>query len=100
MSPHPTHHLHLTATRTLKYAALAQGFAGLTEKLARGTTVWGAAHLPQNRDVFAAHAGDGGVSLFRYRYPDQRKIKVRVRLDCFSYEEGPPGLLVGGRLWV
>ncbi|KIZ04239.1 WD repeat-containing protein 92 [Monoraphidium neglectum] len=51
------------------------GFAGMTEKLARGTTVWGAAHLPQNRDVFMAHSGDGEVALYRYRYPDQRKVK-------------------------
>jgi hypothetical protein len=48
----------------------------MTEKLARGTTVWGAAHLPQNRDVFMAHSGDGEVALYRYRYPDQRKVKV------------------------
>lgn len=55
---------------------LPQGFAGMTQKLARGTTVWGAAHLPQNRDVLMAHSGDGEVMLFRYRYPDQRKVKV------------------------
>jgi hypothetical protein len=41
--------------------------------------VWGAAHLPQNRDVFATHSGDGEVSLLRYRYPDQRKVKVKQR---------------------
>ncbi|KAI8473700.1 MAG: WD40-repeat-containing domain protein [Monoraphidium minutum] len=52
-----------------------QGFAGATQQLAKGTTVWGAAHLPQNRDVFMAHSGDGEVVLFRYRYPDQRKVK-------------------------
>ena len=61
-----------------------QGFAGLTEKLARGTTVWGAAHLPQNRDVLAAHTGGGEVALYRYRYPDQRRVKVRRGPGCIS----------------
>jgi hypothetical protein len=54
-----------------------KGFASLAERLSSGSTVWGAAHLPQDRDLFAAHAGDGGVGLYRYCYPDQRKVKVR-----------------------
>ncbi|KAF8061309.1 WDR92 [Scenedesmus sp. PABB004] len=50
--------------------AAAGGGAG-----AGGSTVWGAHHLPQNRDVAMVAAGDGSLSLWRYRYPDQRKVK-------------------------
>ena len=43
-----------------------------------GATVWGAYHLPQNREVFMVAAGDGSLYLYKYHYPDQRTIKVRV----------------------
>jgi hypothetical protein len=45
-----------------------------------GSTVWGAHPLPQNREVIMTASGDGAVSLWKYQYPDQRKIKVG--LDC------------------
>ncbi len=40
------------------------------------------AHLPlapQNREVFMAAAGDGSLYLYKYHYPDQRKVKVSAR---------------------
>lgn len=43
--------------------------------------MWGAAHLPQDRDVLAAHAGDGSVALFKYCYPDQRRVKAREGVE-------------------
>lgn len=57
-----------------------QGFAGTTQRAASGSgtgaTVWGAHPLPQNREVAMMACGDGSVSLWKYQYPDQRKIKV------------------------
>ena len=52
-----------------------QGFASLTETTAKGASLWKPAHLPQNREVFMITAGDGTAHLFKYKYPDQRKIK-------------------------
>lgn len=54
----------------------AQGFASVSEKVAQGATVWGAHHLPQNREVFMVGGGDGSLYLYKYHYPDQRQIKV------------------------
>ena len=52
-----------------------RGYAGITERLDKGATVWGVRHLPQNRDVFVALGGDGAASIYKYQYPDQRRIK-------------------------
>lgn len=49
-----------------------QGFASMTETLKHGSTVWGARHLPQNREIFMILNGDGSLSLFKYSYPSQR----------------------------
>ena len=49
----------------------------MSEKITAGATVWGAQHLPQNREVFMVSAGDGNLYLYKYHYPDQRKVKVR-----------------------
>ncbi len=51
----------------------------MSEKITAGATVWGAQHLPQNREVFMVSAGDGNLYLYKYHYPDQRKVKVRVQ---------------------
>ncbi|KAK9838309.1 hypothetical protein WJX81_003592 [Elliptochloris bilobata] len=53
-----------------------EGFASTAEGVEKGATLWCVAHLPQNRDVWALTGGDGSVSLYRYRYPDQRFMKV------------------------
>lgn len=55
-----------------------QGYAGMTQRAtsSTGSTVWGAHPLPQNREVTMTASGDGSLSLWRYQYPDQRKIKV------------------------
>ena len=47
----------------------------MTEKVAQGATVWGVHHLPQNRDISMVAAGDGTAHLYKYHYPDQRKVK-------------------------
>jgi hypothetical protein len=57
-------------------ACSPQGFSSVTEKISAGSTVWGVSHLPQNREVLMVTAGDGTLHLYKYHYPDQRKIKV------------------------
>ena len=52
-----------------------KGHAGVTERLDKGATVWGVRHLPQNRDVFVTLGGDGAASIYKYEYPDQRRLK-------------------------
>ena len=59
-----------------------QGFASTTGGVEKGATLWCVAHLPQNRDVWALTGGDGSLSLFRYRYPDQRCACVQS-VACF-----------------
>ena len=53
----------------------AEGFSSLTEKVPVGATVWGAKHLPQNREVSMILGGDGTLMLYKYQYPDQRSVK-------------------------
>lgn len=50
------------------------GFAGLSE-VAHNSTIWGARHLPQNRDLFVSLGGNGGMNLYKYSYPNQRSVK-------------------------
>eukprot|EP00873_Tetraselmis_striata_P043052 jgi/Tetstr1/463316/TSEL_008240.t1 len=52
-----------------------KGFASVTEKLTAGATVWGSWHLPQNRDITMVGTGDGNCALYKYHYPDQRRVK-------------------------
>lgn len=51
---------------------MLQGFASVAATVAQGSTLWGAAHTPQNRELFMITAGDGSLHLFKYHYPDQR----------------------------
>ena len=46
----------------------AEGFSSLTEKVPVGATVWGAKHLPQNREVSMILGGDGTLMLYKYQY--------------------------------
>ena len=50
------------------------GFTSLTEK-AHKSTVWLARHLPTNRDIFMTCGGNGGLNVYRYKYPDRRTVK-------------------------
>ena len=52
-----------------------KGFASLTEKTVSGATIWSNQHLPQNRDVSMVCAGDGTLYMYKYHYPDQRRVK-------------------------
>uniref|UniRef100_A0A7S0VM47 Uncharacterized protein n=1 Tax=Polytomella parva TaxID=51329 RepID=A0A7S0VM47_9CHLO len=52
-----------------------KGFASVTERVSAGATVWGCRPLPQNREIFMAGAGDGSLYLYKYHYPDQRRVK-------------------------
>lgn len=45
-----------------------KGFSFLSEK-AHKSTVWLGRHLPQNRDVFMTAGGNGGLNIYRYKYP-------------------------------
>ena len=47
------------------------GYSGLIE-VGQKSTIWGAKHLPQNRDVFATLGGNGALNLYKYSYPPQR----------------------------
>lgn len=49
------------------------GYAELAESGPKAT-LWGAKHLPQNRDIFALQGGNGSLSIFKYHYPSQRSI--------------------------
>lgn len=53
----------------------AKGFSSVTEKVAAESTVWACTHLPQNRELMMVASGDGTLHLYKYHYPDQRKIK-------------------------
>jgi WD40 repeat protein len=64
-----------------------QGYAFVTE-LPQNSTIWGAKHLPQNRDIFMTHAGNGGLNLYKYNYPPKRFIKDEQNLN-----KGVPGTL-------
>ncbi|KAI8812137.1 WD40-repeat-containing domain protein [Cladochytrium replicatum] len=73
-----------------------EGYCSVTTKEKDNTTVWTAKHLPQNREIFAASAGNGGLSLYKYHYPPKRS-----RLDGkhtpapgeAQWEFGNPGTL-------
>ena len=39
---------------------------------AKGSTLWGCFHTPQNRELFMLTAGDGSLHLCKYVYPDKR----------------------------
>ena len=56
------------------------GFSSLSE-LAHKSTIWGAKHLPQNRDIFATLGGNGYLNLYKYHYPDKRVIKDQNDLN-------------------
>lgn len=62
-----------------------EGFACLSEKVG-DSTIWGARVLPQNRDLMVTMNGDGVVKLFKYNYPDQRKLE-----DAEGLWKGVPG---------
>eukprot|EP00471_Norrisiella_sphaerica_P012014 CAMPEP_0184503658 /NCGR_PEP_ID=MMETSP0113_2-20130426/52024_1 /TAXON_ID=91329 /ORGANISM="Norrisiella sphaerica, Strain BC52" /LENGTH=356 /DNA_ID=CAMNT_0026893199 /DNA_START=357 /DNA_END=1427 /DNA_ORIENTATION=- len=50
----------------------SEGYSCLTQK-AHKSTVWVAAHLPQNRDVLTTLGGNGTLNLWKYRYPAKRR---------------------------
>ncbi|XP_022331125.1 dynein axonemal assembly factor 10-like [Crassostrea virginica] len=65
-----------------------KGFASVAEKAHKSTTIWGARHLPQNRDVFMTLGGNGSLYLWKYNYPSQR-----VKQDENKEEVGVAGTL-------
>jgi hypothetical protein len=50
------------------------GYPSLCEQ-AHKSTVWGVAHLPQNREIFLTQGGNGSVNIYQYHYPKQRVIE-------------------------
>lgn len=63
------------------------GYAGVIENTGK-STIWGARHLPQNRDLFSIMGGDGNMTQYKYNYPTQRQIK-----DANDKVKGVPGYL-------
>jgi WD40 repeat protein len=57
-----------------------EGYAGRKEKVTK-STLWGCHFLPQNREVFATCGGNGSISLFKYSYPEERKLKDKDGID-------------------
>ncbi len=51
-----------------------KGYTGLGE-MAHKSTIWGARHLPQNRDIFTTMGGNGVLNLYKYHYPSNRSLK-------------------------
>nr|XP_034177020.1 WD repeat-containing protein 92 [Osmia lignaria] len=64
-----------------------KGFAYLTEQ-AHNSTVWLVRHLPQNREIFVTCGGGGSLCLWKYNYPEKRKI-----VDADGIEQGVVGNL-------
>jgi WD40 repeat protein len=50
------------------------GYATLVDTPVKAT-IWGAKHLPQNRDIFVVQGGNGTLYLYKYNYPAQRSIE-------------------------
>ncbi|MES1911827.1 MAG: hypothetical protein MHM6MM_004199 [Cercozoa sp. M6MM] len=65
-----------------------EGFAYTLWKAHSGT-VWTAAHLPQNRDIFATCGGNGELTIYKYKYPRERVIKDKQTGE----KRGVPGTL-------
>jgi WD40 repeat protein len=63
------------------------GYAGVSE-VAHNSTIWGAKHLPQNRDIFMTLGGNGSMNLYKYNYPNQRQV-----MDDNSIPKGVAGSL-------
>ncbi|KAJ8674293.1 hypothetical protein QAD02_005555 [Eretmocerus hayati] len=64
-----------------------KGFAHLIQK-AHDSTVWLVRHLPQNREIFVTCGGNGSICLWKYNYPEKRRIA-----DSDGIEEGVIGSL-------
>lgn len=64
------------------------GYSSLEEKTSENSTIWGVSHLPQNRDIFGVQGGDGKLSLYKYKYPNQRVLK-----DAEGRDKGVVGSL-------
>lgn len=77
---HTTLHTYAQANKCTP--SPTQGFTSLSEKVNVGSTVWGSTHLPQNREVMMVSSGDGTLYLYKYHYPDQRRIKVSLLILC------------------
>ena len=63
------------------------GYAGLVE-MAHKSTIWGARHLPQNRDIFLTQGGNGTANIYKYNYPAKRVIE-----DEMQHKKGVVGSL-------
>lgn len=50
------------------------GYSSLMESQQK-VTLWGAKHVPQNRDLWVTLGGHGALSLYKYNYPPQRSLK-------------------------
>lgn len=77
--------VHVFDLRTLHPS---KGYAQLEEQAPGNGTAWCARHLPQNRELMAVLAGSGDVYLYRYHYPDQRRVT-----DSEGKAVGVPGTL-------
>jgi hypothetical protein len=51
-----------------------EGFACLNKSIS-DATIWGVKVLPQNRDLFITMNGDGITQLYKYNYPNNRKLQ-------------------------
>ena len=66
-----------------------QGYASTRGVVAKGSTLWGCFHTPQNRELFMVTAGDGSLHLCKYNYPDKR-CAVSAMLCSRCQQAGRP----------
>ncbi|KAI9032303.1 WD40-repeat-containing domain protein [Hyaloraphidium curvatum] len=67
---------HVVDLRTFN---VESGFASLRHNFGgSNVTIWGARHLPQNRDLFVTSCGDGTLQLYKYVYPGTRMKKDKA----------------------
>ncbi|XP_076025404.1 dynein axonemal assembly factor 10-like [Genypterus blacodes] len=57
-----------------------KGFASVSAK-AHKSTIWQVRHLPQNREIFMTAGGAGSLHLWKYEYPEQRRMKDSDDID-------------------
>ena len=58
-------------SRDLRTKHPEKGFTGLSHRN-ENNTIWAGKFLPQNRDVFMVLGGSGNLSLWNYKYPENR----------------------------
>lgn len=68
----------------------------ITEVTENGPTIWGVKHSPFNREISAFLGGDGTLSVHKYAYPKQRRLRLSEE-ECVG-NAGQTHLLVESKV--